>query len=339
MVRYLFSLQFIFAVQCFGINNEAILSPKPEINLYEYALFQDAQANLPDPNLVPYELITPLFSDYSDKERFVYVPKGKKATFRANDVYQFPVGSVLVKTFSYTMKDGQKKKLETRLLLHQEAGWKAHTYVWNEAQDKALLKVAGYSFDDLNVLVDGNIKKVNYRTPNQNQCKECHLKQDAISPIGPKSRNLNFTILYENTFEENQTDYWVNRGLVEAHEPVEAIANWLSQNETLNDRARAYLDVNCGHCHMPGGSADTTNLFLNHTEDSALRLGINKKPVAAGRASGNMQFSIEPGKPEESILLYRMMSLDPGVMMPESGRQMNHSEGIDLIYEWITSLK
>ena len=123
-----------------GINNEAILSPKPEINLYEYALFQDAQANLPDPNLVPYELITPLFSDYSDKERFVYVPKGKKATFRANDVYQFPVGSVLVKTFSYTMQDGQKKKLETRLLLHQEAGWKAHTYVWNEAQDKALLK-------------------------------------------------------------------------------------------------------------------------------------------------------------------------------------------------------
>ena len=92
------------------------------------------------------------------------MPKGKKAIFKINDVYQFPVGSVLVKTFSYTMQDGQKKKLETRLLLHQEAGWKAHTYVWNEAQDKALLKVAGYSFDDLNVLVM-EIQKRFYRCP------------------------------------------------------------------------------------------------------------------------------------------------------------------------------
>ena len=45
--------------------------------------------------------------------------------------------------------------------------------------------------------------------------------------------------------------------------------------------------------------------------------------------------SIVPGKPEESILLHRMISLDPGVMMPESGRALAHSEGIRLIESWI----
>ena len=77
---------------------------------------------------------------------------------------------------------------------------------------------------------------------------------------------------------------------------------------------------------------------LNFMEQDQLKIGVKKKPVAAGRASQNLLFSIEPGKPEESILLYRMMSLDPGIMMPESGRRMNHSEGIQLISEWISQM-
>ena len=313
------------------------MSPKPEIDLYEYALFQDAQANLPDPNLVPYELITPLFSDYSDKERFVYVPKGKKAIFKINDVYQFPVGSVLVKTFSYTMQDGQKKKLETRLLLHQEAGWKAHTYVWNEAQDKALLKVAGYSFDDLNVLVDGNIKKVNYRTPNQNQCKECHLKDDAVEPIGPKPRNINKAIAYENGIESNQMDHWAVIGFLE-EKPYsnDSMVNAFNKNHDINMRARSYLDINCGHCHSPQGSASSSGLYLS-IEDK--EFGVYKKPVAAGRGSGGLSYSIVPGKAEESILLFRMLSNEPDVMMPESGRSLMHVEAIELITEWINEMK
>ena len=52
-----------------------------------------------------------------------------------------------------------------------------------------------------------------------------------------------------------------------------------------------------------------------------------------------MKFSIVPGKPNESILLHRMDSLDPGVMMPESGRKLSHSEGVALINDWIISLK
>jgi len=51
-----------------------------------------------------------------------------------------------------------------------------------------------------------------------------------------------------------------------------------------------------------------------------------------------MKYSIVPGKPDESILLHRISSLDPGVMMPELGRKMNHDEGIELIRQWIAEM-
>ena len=70
-----------------------------------------------------------------------------------------------------------------------------------------------------------------------------------------------------------------------------------------------------------------------------IHLGLYKKPVATGRGSGGLKYSIVPGKPDESILLHRMDSLDPGVMMPESGRKLSHSEGVALINDWIISLK
>ena len=67
-------------------------------------------------------------------------------------------------------------------------------------------------------------------------------------------------------------------------------------------------------------------------------MGIFKKPVATGRGSGGYKYSIVPGKPEESILLYRMESMDPGVMMPESGRALTHKEAVEMVRDWIYGL-
>jgi hypothetical protein len=48
---------------------------------------------------------------------------------------------------------------------------------------------------------------------------------------------------------------------------------------------------------------------------------------------------IDPGHPERSILAFRMASGEPGVMMPELGRRLRHEEGIELVKNWISSLK
>lgn len=72
---------------------------------------------------------------------------------------------------------------------------------------------------------------------------------------------------------------------------------------------------------------------------SPMALGIGKAPVAAGKGSGGRLYSIVPGKPDESILLYRIESVDPGVMMPEMGRRLAHKEGVELVRQWILEMK
>jgi hypothetical protein len=107
---------------------------------------------------------------------------------------------------------------------------------------------------------------------------------------------------------------------------------------SIDMRARAYLDINCAHCHNPGGPANSSGLFLRADVDNSTAIGIMKPPVAAGRGSGGKSFSIVPGKPADSILLYRMESIEPGVMMPEIGRTIVDREAVELIREWIAGM-
>jgi hypothetical protein len=109
-------------------------------------------------------------------------------------------------------------------------------------------------------------------------------------------------------------------------------------DDDIERRARSYLDVNCGHCHNPHGAADTSGLFLYAGETSARRLGVCKPPIAAGRGTGGRHVSVMPGKPGESILIYRVGDTDPGIMMPELGRATVHEEGLALLRRWVESL-
>ena len=179
------------------------------------------------------------------------------------------------------------------------------------------------------------MQDIRYRVPNINQCKECHQSNDSISPIGPKARNLNKDISYADG-SMNQLLKWHQQGWITENISTNSMVDWSNINEDLDIRARSYLDINCGHCHIEGGSADTTGLYLNFTENRKINLGYFKKPIAAGRASNNLKYSIVPGNPDKSILLYRMQSLDPGIMMPESGRALQHVEAVDLLRKWGT---
>ena len=326
------------------VNDVAIQSEQLPKKLSEFGFFENPIKQIPVKNVIHYELISPLFSDYARKKRFVYVPIGKKATHRTDSVYQFPIGTALIKTFYY-MDDERKEEpkvqlLETRVLLRKANGWDAASYVWDDVTKDAELKIAGKAIDSSWINTNGELMNVRYRVPNQNQCQECHESNNEIIPIGPKARNLNKKIFYPDLDAKlNQLRYWSNRGIIDAHsDSMKRVAAWNDTDMDLEERARAYLAINCGHCHSPTGNAASSGLYLNLTEDRPKQLGVLKKPVAAGRGSGDKLYSIVPGKPEDSILLYRMQSTDPGVMMPESGRALNHKEGIDLIANWIKSL-
>ena len=327
-----------------GVNNELILSDTFPNKLSEFNFFIDNSAQVPHDKVVPYELISTLFSDYSYKQRWVYVPINQKATYyKESSVFDFPVGSALIKTFYYPIDERDPSKgmnlLETRLLLRKENGWEAVSYAWNDEQNEAFKKIAGKTINVSWTNFLGEEEDVRYRVPNVNQCKECHAADDKITPIGPKARNINKDFNYEEG-EFNQLDYWMTKQIIDSY-PLELVSpvDWSDESQNINDRVRSYLDVNCGHCHSPTGNANSTGLYLHLDETRDIHLGIYKKPVATGRGSGGLKYSIVPGKPEESILLHRMISLDPGVMMPESGRALSHHEAVEMVREWILLLK
>ena len=114
---------------------------------------------------------------------------------------------------------------------------------------------------------------------------------------------------------------------------------WDSPAEPVDARARAYLDVNCGHCHSRAGFASNSGLFLDLEETDPAALGVGKRPVAAGRASGGLEFAIAPGAPDQSIIVHRMTSTEPGVMMPQIGRSVTHTEGLALVRAYIAQMK
>ena len=327
-----------------AVNNDLILSDSFPNKLSEFNFFIDNSAQVPHDKVVPYELISTLFSDYSYKQRWVYVPTNQKATYyKESSVFDFPVGSALIKTFYYPIDErdpGQGMNLlETRLLLKKENGWEAVSYAWNDEQNEAFKKIAGKTINVSWTNFLGEEEDVRYRVPNVNQCKECHATDDKITPIGPKARNINKDFNYEEG-EFNQLDYWMTKQIIDSY-PLELVSpvDWSDETQNINDRVRSYLDVNCGHCHSPTGNANSTGLYLHLDETRDIHLGIYKKPVATGRGSGGLKYSIVPGKPEESILLHRMISLDPGVMMPESGRALSHHEAVEMVREWILLLK
>ena len=158
--------------------------------LSEFGFFQDMRNQIPAESVHPYSLVSPLFSDQTDKLRFVYVPEGERLGYVKNKVFIFPVGSTLIKTFAYLNKNSalDQQLLETRLLINTNSGWKAISYVWNENQTDARRSIAGATIPTSFIDSDGKTVDVRYRAPNQNQCKECHQVNKVMTPIGPKAR-------------------------------------------------------------------------------------------------------------------------------------------------------
>jgi uncharacterized repeat protein (TIGR03806 family) len=317
-----------------GPDLDVILADKPAETLSAYGLFSDLAGAVPAGGVVPYDLVNPLFSDHAAKHRYVFVPGGKAAAYSADDVFAFPVGTVLVKTFAFApdmrAPDEGSYRVETRLLIHKETGWAAFPYLWNAEGTEAVYSPVGGHRTIETISPAGAPLTINYSVPNQNQCKTCHQAGDALSPIGPKARNLN---------HNDQLAHWAELGILDglaADAPAAPAVYDVSL--PVEARARAWLDINCAHCHKPDGSASNSGLFLASTETDLALVGVGKHPVAAGRGAGTLFQVIVPGAPDRSIMAYRMASTEPGVAMPELGRSVPDPDGLALVREWIAGM-
>lgn len=316
------------------------LAEVPYQTLSEYNFFEGELKNLePVFGVLPYDINTPLFSDYAHKKRFIWMPEGTKAVYN-NDYtpLNFPVGAVLIKNFYFenVLPDQTTKILETRLMYNTIDGWKFAEYVWNEAQTEATFTTDG-SFVSLDWFENERTNSVTYRIPSHSECFTCHNKFGTPIPIGPKPQNLYKDYPYPQG-PKNQLDKWIEVGYLENSLPdnIDATVAWNDESQPLEMRARSYIDINCAHCHAEESYCSYRPMrFPFHQNNEPDNMGVCIEPDTH---IDPYQKIIVPGDANNSLLFFRISSVEEQYRMPILGRTLKHEEGVRLIESWINAL-
>jgi uncharacterized repeat protein (TIGR03806 family) len=313
------------------------LPQEPYRTLTEWKLFADVTRQTPSQRVMPYEVNSPLFSDFTAKFRYIALPPGRTITYRDEGIWDFPEGTVLVKTFAYprdarTLSLGYRL-LETRLLVRTRQGWVPHTYVYNDAGTEAIRQAAAPPIQVSWIDETGATRRNEYMVPNSNQCLTCHGQQGNTNGLGVRTEQL-------HRGEQINTMAAMGWFATVPSSTRRAFARPDDETATVEARARAYLHANCGHCHNPRdrSTAMNTGLNLEFAETSMSNLGACRRPAMAGSGSGGLDYDVVPGHPERSVMLFRMRTSDPRARMPSLGLNFNHEEGALLIERWIREM-
>ena len=282
---------------------------------------------LPYAGLVPYDMIAPFWSDGADKDRLIGLPNGTTITRDADDDWVFPPGTIIVKNFRL-----QGDLIETRhLMRHPDGIWAGYSYEWNTQQTDATRVIGGKT-----VMVAGQ----EWIYPSEGQCMECHTTAAGFA-LGPETAQLNRDFTYPSTLRTaNQLEtldhvMMFTNPLPGPASGLPALADPADANESLDDRARAYLHTNCSQCHRPGGPTPS-DLDFRYTTALANTNACDVQP-----SSGNLGIPngllIAPGDSGRSIVIERMDRRDVHGM-PPLGSNIVDAAGVTLISDWIDSL-
>lgn len=323
---------------------QADLSLVPFSKLSDYNFFEGELKNLnPVYGLIPYKPTSELFSDYAQKKRFLWLPSGSKAVYQGDsEILNLPIGAVLVKNFFYSKIQplNNTKIIETRLMIRKYSGWIFAEYIWNENQTEAYLNSESTE-TPISWLDQNNIEKnIVYKTPSSSECIRCHgLISGDKNPIGIKPQNINSNFNYPEG-SKNQLSKLIEFGYLENNLPanIVSVVDYNDLSKSLDLRVRSYFDINCAHCHQFNGEADHFGLRFgfNNTETiSNMGVGLTAEHFVLGY-NGRI---ITPSNIAQSILHYRVNTVsDINYRMPPLGRSIKHTEGVQLIEDWINSL-
>ena len=314
--------------------------PVPKL-LSQTGVFADMKKMTPQPFLVPYQVNQPLWSDGAVKDRWMSLPSDKKIHFSANGEWQFPDGTVFVKTFQLHVDDtdpGELRRLETRLLVRDTNGYVyGGTYKWRPDDSDADLMEAG-SNEDITIKTATGTRIQHWFYPGRQDCLTCHTPVSG-GVLGVKTRQLNGNYTYPNGVTDNQLRAWNHVGLFDttlSDDDISHMKKLVAITDTsapLEDRVRSYLDANCAQCHRPGGA----EAFFDARYDTPLdHQGIINGPVGDALGISGAKI-VAPGDPDKSVLLNRISMTGP-LQMPPLARNVDDTNAIQAITQWISSL-
>lgn len=315
--------------------------------LSTYELYKGKLSQLiPHDNVVEYDLTTPLFTDYAHKQRLIKLPDGGSIQVNNDGSFTYPDSTLIAKTFYYEAEKIQQASMapspalkigfqhlgntdsgefekrnysiiETRLLFFVNGIWNVAVYEWNRHQTEASLINDGTKREVSWINSNGKTQTIRYRIPSLAECTTCHQSSNNVVPIGPKLANLNHDVSVENT-KMNQLEYLNSIGQIQSFntENINSFPEWDDENQLLEKRARAYLDVNCAHCHTDSGFADYSSLYLDYD------LPLSKTGILS----------------RKDRISSRLNSRWRGEKMPLIGTTLIHEEGVALIQEYLDNL-
>ncbi len=325
------------------------LAPNPQqgqqhafpARLSQTGLFTSVAEHTPASGVTPYSINAEPWADYAVAERFVAVP-GDGQIQPHGATWTFAKDSVLAKTLSLEMEHGNpssRRRIETQILHFDGLEWQPYTYRWNEDQTDAVL-VGSAGAEAVFEVVDPHSpegrRRQTWRYASRAECQRCHNKWSG-PPLGFHASQLDKEHGYGDAVASQLDALAQMRLFAKPVLPAQRrpLADPHNKAANLDDRARAYLHVNCSHCHrMHAGGAVLSKMTYDLPLEETNMLGARPTQGTFGIHSAAV---IAPGDPFRSVLWYRMAKLGNG-HMPHLGSTEIDREGLELIYAWIRQL-
>jgi uncharacterized repeat protein (TIGR03806 family) len=313
--------------------------------LSETGLFADTAGHRVAAGVMPYSVNSPLWSDGAHKERFMAIPGDGKIQHQRDNGWDFPEGTVLVKTFALDLVAGDptsRRRLETRLLHLEQHHWRGYTYLWDDDQRDAELLDDPKGRDRVYAVrdADGSTRQQTWHFPGKAECTLCHtMPLNYI--LGPSTRQMNRDHDYGGGVVANQLEVLDRLGRLAkpltkgAAATLAKLADPADPHATLDARARAYLHANCAHCHVKWGGGNAYFWLASHIPlEETGALGTAPQHGDLGVMGAKV---VVAGDPDRSLLAMRMAALGPH-RMPRIASSVVDAQAVELIRQWIASL-
>ena len=305
--------------------------------LSETGIFENIGEMIPHEGVIPYEINTPFWSDDAFKSRwFLLRNQDDRIAYSDNANWGFPRGATWVKHFEFEMLDEEgvvQQPLETRILVRSTGGVFGASYRWNADRTEAYLVPLEGLTEEIEVVVDGDVRSQEWRFPSRFQCNECHTKTGGYA-LGFNTPQLNRMVDVEGVVVDqllalDEAGYF-DGGYAPGDERPRMVAA-SDENTTIESRVRSFLFANCAQCHQPGGAGrgEWSADFHVSLEDTGL---INGDPQTTLGIDGAKL--IVPGDPSRSILVQRLANLGLSHMPPLATSVVNE-EAVGLLERWI----
>lgn len=165
--------------------------------------------------------------------------------------------------------------------------------------------------------------------------KEAHAQSSLAAGRSAREADADWLALTRaiNAMPQRRSVVQSELGVVAEH--YARLADPYDRSATLEQRVRSYLHANCAQCHVTSGGGNA-KIQMNHWATPLEAKYVDEASLHATFGLREPRI-VAPGKPENSVLLYRMAQRGRG-QMPPLASSMVDQEAVALIREWITSL-